>query len=518
MNAILQYFDTNALRKVILIALFVRVIASFTSPGYLMVDDHFLVVEAGASWADGEDYNNWLPWNQTGEAKPHAANFAYVGTQYVVFAFLKTVGVDDPQVKMIIIRLLHGLYSLLIVYFAFLITRRLSNERYAVMVGLLLALGAIMPNFSVRQLVEFICIPPMLYASWVLVKHQDQLNWKHFLLAGIGVGLATGFRFQCGVFGVGLGLALLLKREFVGAVLLGFSSLLVFSLAQIQDVFIWGEPFTQLRAYVDYNESHSGSYPNGPWYMYLLTLAGYMVPPLSLFLLFGFFKGTRKYLLIVVPALAFLVFHSFFPNKQERFIFPIIPYITIVGVMVWGDTLKQSNFWMKHHRLWKGFLIAFLTLNTLGLLVLTTAYGKRSRVESMYYLYKAPDYRNFNAVFLDSDPMPPLFYTGSWESNYWFKPGETDIESQLNDICRLEGIREIPNYLLFFGNRNLDEHTALFDEYYGGIDYETTIQPGFLDRVLHYLNPRNNTLEVVHIYRCRPCASARLGRNETTLR
>jgi len=290
----------------------------------------------------------------------------------------------------------------LLVYFVFMITKRLSNERYALYAGLLIAAGAIMPNFSVRQLVEFVCIPPMLFATWALVRHADKRRMSDYLLAGIGIGLATGFRYQCGVFGVGVGIALLLQRDWRGAFATGFFSLLVFSLTQVQDIFIWGEPFTQLRAYISYNESHAGSYPNGPWYMYMLTLAGYMVPPLSLFLLFGFFKGLRKQLIVVFPALVFLVFHSAFPNKQERFIFPVLAYVVIAGVMVWGTYMEASAFWQRKRGLWKSILAVFIVLNTLGLVVLTSTYGKRSRVESMLFLYEQGDLSNFTAVYLDS--------------------------------------------------------------------------------------------------------------------
>jgi len=238
MNQLLASLLDRPLRNVMLIALALRLLAVFTAPGYLMHDDHFLVVEAAASWADGEDYDNWLPWNQKGEKVVHPANFAYVGTQYVVFEALNALGFEDPQVKMLVVRFLHGLYSLLIVFFAFKITQKLSNDRNALLVGLFLAAAAIMPNFSVRQLVEFICIPPLLWATWVLVKHQSNLRWQHFVWAGLGIGLATGFRFQCGMFGIGFGLALVFKRQFLGAMLLGMVSLLAFAIAQIQDYFI----------------------------------------------------------------------------------------------------------------------------------------------------------------------------------------------------------------------------------------------------------------------------------------
>lgn len=491
------------LASVLVLAACFRLLAAFFAPGYLMVDDHFLVVEAGASWADGADYNNWLPWNQSGDPKPHAANFAYVGTQYLVFKALNALGFVDPQWKMNAVRLLHGLYSLLTVYFAFLITRRLSNARNALYVGLILGVAAIMPNFSVRQLVEFVCIPPLLLATWALVKN-DRLSWTNYLLAGVGIGLATGFRYQCGVFGIGIGIALLLQRDLKGAVQTGFWSIVFFSLSQLQDVFIWGEPFTQLRAYISYNESHAGSYPNGPWYMYLLTLAGYLVPPLSLFLLFGFFSGVQKYRMIVLPALLFLAFHSFFPNKQERFIFPIMPFVTIAGVMVWSAWMKRSNFWNARRKLWRSLVLITLVVNSLGLFFLTFTYAKKSRVESMYFLFQQGDYANFNAVFIDSEQLPPLFYTGSWEKNYWHIPGKTDLTTQRADICRLAEVRAIPNYILFYGQTNIEEHVRDFDDVYGGIDFLVTIEPGILDRALHWMNPKHNTLEVVHIYRTYP--------------
>ena len=42
----------------LLAGLLLRLAAALYGGGYLMHDDHFLVVEAADSWADGEDYNN----------------------------------------------------------------------------------------------------------------------------------------------------------------------------------------------------------------------------------------------------------------------------------------------------------------------------------------------------------------------------------------------------------------------------------------------------------------------------
>ena len=71
MNALTSFWNTRpALWRLTAIALAVRLLAAFFSQGYFAHDDHFLVIEAAQSWADGHDYNNWLPWNQDAHAGP----------------------------------------------------------------------------------------------------------------------------------------------------------------------------------------------------------------------------------------------------------------------------------------------------------------------------------------------------------------------------------------------------------------------------------------------------------------
>ena len=76
----------------LLVGLVLRLAAAWWSTGYLMHDDHFLVVEVGASWSDGEDYNDWLPWNQDGTPEPKPGNFAYPGLQMLLFDLFDWTG------------------------------------------------------------------------------------------------------------------------------------------------------------------------------------------------------------------------------------------------------------------------------------------------------------------------------------------------------------------------------------------------------------------------------------------
>ena len=144
-----------------MVGLVLRLAAAVWSTGYLMHDDHFLVVEVGASWSDGEDYNNWLPWNQTGTPEPKPGNFAYPGPRFC--CSICSTGLDQtaPLHQMTVIRLLHGLYGCLIIVVGVPpdpVPR--AGTPLATTTAWLLAAGGFWPLISVHQLVEVVCIPP----------------------------------------------------------------------------------------------------------------------------------------------------------------------------------------------------------------------------------------------------------------------------------------------------------------------------------------------------------------------
>ena len=62
--------DFSSYKTILVAAVFIRLIAAIFSQGYGMHDDHFLVIEASASWAHGYDYNHWLPWSPLSDGKP----------------------------------------------------------------------------------------------------------------------------------------------------------------------------------------------------------------------------------------------------------------------------------------------------------------------------------------------------------------------------------------------------------------------------------------------------------------
>ncbi|MFZ4523423.1 MAG: glycosyltransferase family 39 protein [Bacteroidales bacterium] len=484
-------------------AIVFRLLAAIFAKGWGMLDDHFLVIEAPQSWVYGYDYNAWLP-GSPGNTGPSGHNFFYPGIHFLFFTLMKWLQVNDPQVKMLVLRLIHGAFSLLTVYYGYRIVERLDDRRSAKLAGLLLSVYFFMPWISVRNLVESVCIPFLMLGFWQIVKPGNTLKpfWAWFV-AGIYFGLATDIRYQSVLFPAGVFILVFFQRKWreSAGILLGV--LISFLLVQtLIDLFIWGYPFAEFVGYIQVNITGRNSYFNLPWYNYFLTVGGILLPPLSLFLFYGFIRGWKRYLLLFFPAALFFVFHSVFPNKQERFILPFIPFFIMVGVMGYYRYILPTAFWSRRKKLLQGCWIFFWVVNILLLTGLTFMYSKRAQVESMYYLSKYPYLKNIIVEDENGNvPMLPLYYTGKWPEYPGVHRPDTTVYQRIQFISTQPKFYQ-PQFILFLGSENLDKRVEVVQSSFPLLEYETTIEPGFIDNLMHRLNPVNKANRV-YIYRNR---------------
>ncbi len=483
-----------------LIALVPRLIAAFFSQGYFAHDDHFLVIEAAASWVDGFDYNNWLPWNQGASPAPSGHSFFFVGLHYVLLSILKAVGISDPKLIMVVVRILLAVWSLVVVRTGYRIALRLSDTRIAWRTGLFLALFYFMPFLAVRDLVETACIPFLMLGAYRLVRNTEGPTTRDALIAGMWIGLAVNVRFQTLFFAAGPGIAFLLQQRWRQAMIYGLGVAVPIAILQSSiDMALWGAPFTELGEYVRYNLENTTTYFDQPWYNYLLLLAGIFIPFLGLAVLFGFFRRTSP-LLIWLPVLLFLAIHSYFPNKQERFLLPIVPLFFIVGYTSWEQWRLGSTWWTRNARSWKRQMTFAWSLNAILLVVLCTAYSKRSRVEAMYMLRAERPVHGIiiEDTFEGEAPMPPLFYLGEWDVQVLSlnDPG-TDITLALHGLAS----EDLPTVVLFFGVEDLPARMGRIMNTVGKLEVVGVAEPGLVDRVVHWLNPvnRNEAILIMRI-------------------
>jgi hypothetical protein len=276
----------------------------------------------------------------------------------------------------------------------------------------------------------------------------------------------------------------------------------VFPLQGLFDIYLWKRPFAELFQYIHINSTNYKDFSHGPWYNYLLLIGGMIIPPIGIFVLFGYFRSWKKYAILFWPSFIFLVFHSSFPNKQERFILPIVPFVLILGLIGWSDFISKSNFWIKRPNLMKYCWIFFWVLNFIALPVVSTTYSKKNRVEAMTVLGKQKDLhaliieQSYDADYL----LPPLFYLGKWHihvigitNNYSLVKAYLAFKNDTHEWIH-------PNYIVFFGKQDIDKRIAAFKQMFPHNEAVATIYPSFLDNVLEWLNPvnKNQTTFIYH--------------------
>ncbi len=463
-----------------------------------MQDDHFLIIETPWAWSHGYEYNDWLPWHQdTDNPKAQGHSLFYPGLHYIYFEVCNFLGINNPKVQMLGVRFIHGLLSLLVVLFSYRITHKLSNQKMAKVVGLSLALGWAMPFFGVRNLVEMVCIPPFLYGIWLLVKQDFKVHWKTYLFAGIWFGVAFSVRLQLAVFYGAFGLCLLVMQKWKGSISLFLGFVVGAFLTQgIIDWYLWGYPFAELMGYIEYNSSDAMFDYGGTWqwYKYIVVLVFFSVPILGLFWLLGVFAVAKKYYYLVIPLVIFTVFHTLYPNQQERFIFPMIPLFVILGAIGWDAYRSKRSFWQKRPKLWSWVFGSAIILNVFLLFAASTYATKQAKVNSAYYFYGRESSKTL--VIMQEDSFgKDRFYEGGCALFTKFYTGNGQVSSFIinNQAARetWEKVGKNPDYILLNGGLRLDMRLEYFHRFYPNMEIRAIYESSHIDQFLHYMNPKN---------------------------
>ena len=128
-------------------------------------------------------------------------------------------------------------------------------------------------------------------------------------------------------------------------------------------------------------------------------------------------------------------------------------------------------------------------------------YSKQARVESMTYLSHDETIRLL--TFEDSNHsrirLAPQFYLKKWVSI-----NEITSEHTLEQYIQIHpptDTANVPDYFLFFEKENLKERVANAKKYYPNLRFSTFIDQGFIDDLLHRMNPDNNVNQVIYIYK-----------------
>jgi len=507
LQKIKNYSEEKPLHFLLGLGLLLRLIAVIFSKGYGMTDDHFKIIEEAQSLLIGVWTDEWKPIEGTGGGK---RSMLYPYLHYVLFKLLESIQVFDPQLKMYIVRFIHAIYSLFTIYFSYQITKILSNEKTAFRIGLIAALFWFLPMMSVRNLVEVVSLPLLLGGTYfILLGEERKRKAMIFFWAGIVLSFAFTIRFQAASFIAGLVFYLLWKREFKAVILLAIGGILPFVLNHIvlESVHFDFPLFGKIINYIDFNLENSTTYVIGPWYNYLLLILGVFIPPLSILFLVGMIKAWKKYLILFLPFICFFIFHSFFPGKQERFVLPILMFFPMMGMMGFEDLMKGDNWFSKRPKLYAASWKVFWVLNIILLIPITLTYSKRSKVEVMYFLADKPTHKKDFLVYCAESygkiGNMPYFYMQAEKYPIYFPIAKDHGFENFSDIINVLPPEGHPDYLFFFPFEGMEDRMQEFKTLFPRMEYVKSIQSGNIDKLMHWLNPRNQNY-VIEVYEINP--------------
>lgn len=223
-----------------------------------------------------------------------------------------------------------------------------------------------------------------------------------------------------------------------------------------------------------------------------------LIPPVSIFLMIGYAKYFRQQFMLFLPSFLFLLAHSVFPNKQERFILPVIPYVIILGIIGWEKITKSEKLKRFANGSWKFFWV----INGILLIAFSTFYSKRASVEAMYCLYQQKDLKNFFYDCSESTniPWPPQFYSGTRET---ILVAFDEEKFRMEDAVMMfqTGQRVTPTHVVFYDSKNLESRIAKYESLvHCRLELIQVCKPAFIDLFLHWLNHHNKATEL-SVYR-----------------
>lgn len=459
-----------------------RLLAAIFSQGFLASDDHHVVITAADQIASG-----------TGVPVTYARSALFPGVIGAIMAVTRGLGIVDPGLEMLVIRLFQAAYSLLVVYFVYRIVERSAGRDRAMLAGLLAAAFFAMPVTSVHQLEESVSQVPLLAACWWWLRCDDgrQPSAVWGALAGAALGIALILRFPLIGFAAAFVVLALLrpvkiadKAAFVGGVglvllLQGYSNSLINH--------EWGYSFVQRlgpmlqpgRMAVE-----AEGYPSSPPWHYILTLLAALIPPVSVLLLAAAVKGGRQVPLLGITALAFLVSHSLIANKQERFLLPILPLLFIL--IVTGLPWLAARITRGYRPMWW----YFWTVNAALLVVLTFSATKQDRVDPLLYVYRRHDATGVLVAQLNQTFHVPEYYLG--------RPAPALVVMRRGDSVPLP--TPLINYVILYSDTPEADRAALAGTLGKPLTLVKVITPSLADRLAHAINPRHNKARTAAVY------------------
>jgi hypothetical protein len=484
----------------------------------------------------GENYHNWFPneYNHTDHAQPFS--YAYYFLNFLILKCCALIGIINPFIQAFVLRLVHAALSLWGVYlFVKLAERLIASVQWRMYAIWFWVFGGVVTVFSVHQLVETACIPFVLLAYLYVLKYFERERMGALIIAALAFSFSVGMRYQLVFFPLTLGMYLLWKRKWSGAVLFGIFFTLGFALTQIDNLLFWHKPIYQhLLDYQSYNATHFSDYPSNV-FSYLALISYYIFPVVTVVFILSLWRGkgasqgvsqgsskdalqdvsqgsskgalqglsegsskgalqglsegsskgalqgpaegASQIIAIIIGISVFIVFHLLFPNRQERFLLPAVPFVLLLMIRTISKrypceapsagpcNAPSTGLWINRAMPWSIYLSIVYTLGYSFFI------PKSKYLEASYALYERGDFQN---VVIDNwkgeeSVWLPMHYVGKFVHSFSMtnKKSLDQLKQQITyqsfyDAKRLPA--PAPNYLIIWGREEAYPRAKMYEE------------------------------------------------------
>jgi hypothetical protein len=465
-----------------------RALSSYFSYGAQSLDDYTHGIIPAIEWIQGKDIQipDWrsplLVW--------------FLGFFLKVGKFL---GVESifSQIKWILFSL--GTFSTLIVltygHYAnkYLLTEK--NKSVLIFSSYLLNLHPLLIFSQTRAFGEsiamvFLFVSSCLFYSYIKESPQKKNLELHliFFSAWLMLGLACLFRFQVGIIAV-LAFVYFFYFSFskknwllLTNMLIACSLILLF--CAIIDLQFNRKVFSTLSAYLAINQDVGSKHTNQPWWNTWLTFFGMFFVPLTLPFIGHIKKLSKTEMLVLFLTLIFVLIHSFVAHKEERFLYPILPFIVLIFSKLWFESL--NTFYEKFI-----FRPLIIILSTAGITLVVFSNSQAGEFDTYYKIEEvnAPIYFWEESSLISEGYFRPKFIELLNQKNKIFY----DEKNRAPALQELLDIKKNWDFLFFSAStqESVNKNIQLAQEQ-EFICEPTKNMQSFGDKIIYSLNPKVN--------------------------
>jgi hypothetical protein len=440
--------------------LLVRVITAYFAFGPMAVDD----------WAHG-----LMPAHRLFEGQdplvPYYRSYLLVWVLSGFFHLGSWLGIQENRIHQIQwVTSCLGVLSLLGVLGTYVYVKDNSHKVFSALAIYLSSLYFAMPFLGTRAFGESIAATCLILGLALC----ETLGRKNLFALGSGLllmGLATLFRYQVGLVFVTYGVILCFRKEIKPLMIYGFSGIGILLMEITVDLMSGRGPLQTLQSYFLVNQGGAVSMGVQPWYTHILLLSVLTLFPVSLLFWDQVKSLFKNHTVLCLSFIVFVSIHSIIPHKEERFMFPIIPFLLIALAFVWSQ--KKDSLWVN-----RCYFPLMLILNTVGLLFIMSLNPLDNLIKPLRHLQSETDF----ASVIDLSDISNTFLKDFviWKDIHFISRESINTELLAHTLLILASQSEPTDVIRTFRLTNIQNETCS-QKYDAG---------SWLDALLYKLNPR----------------------------